>query len=55
MEEVTVTMEHDKTTKNTMRFKQIAHKDAPVIPTLYLPKWFVGTTTKIRVTVTPSS
>jgi len=42
----------EKETKNTIRFEEIAEgSKPPVIKYLYLAKWFIGDTTKLKVTI----
>ncbi|MBI4025334.1 MAG: hypothetical protein HY360_10170 [Verrucomicrobia bacterium] len=48
----TLVFTKEKETKNTIRFtEQIEQGSPPVIGTLYLQKWFVGTAGKVSVTI----
>lgn len=51
MTKTTITMEHEKETKNTNRYSEIIEKGKiPLLNTLYLQKW-IGNPSKIKVTV----
>ena len=42
----------EKDTKNTVRFMEVPEEGKPpVVSTLYLQKWFIGNTEKVKVTV----
>jgi len=46
----------EKETKNTVRFAEVESDSAPLLNTIYVPKWVVnsmGNPTKIQVTVEP--
>ena len=49
----TVSFKKEKDTKNTVKFAEVAIEgQAPVVGTIYVQKWFVGSATEIEVTVT---
>lgn len=44
--------EKEKETKNKIRFKEVSNGETPpLVETLYIPKWYVGDVSKIKVTV----
>ena len=46
----------EKDTKNTVKFTEAeVHGQAPVIGTLYVKKWFSGTTNNLKVTIETTS
>jgi len=48
----TVTFEKEKDTKNTVKFAEVQTQgEAPIIGSLYVQKWFIGSGTKLKVTV----
>jgi hypothetical protein len=50
--EKTVKFTIEKETKNTVKFNEVAVEgQAPIIGTLYVQKWFIGTTKEIEVMV----
>lgn len=54
MNEHTVKLTIDKETKNTIRFEEKTEDGKPpVIGTMYIPKWVVGDTKEIEVTIKP--
>lgn len=56
MDRHTVRMVMDKETKNTIRFEEnTADGKPPVIGTLYVPKWVVGSQQAIDVTIEPAA
>lgn len=51
--EYTINMMKDKETENTVRYKAVlVEGQAPVITTLYVPKWACGGKNSITVVVT---
>jgi hypothetical protein len=57
MEKHVVTLKAEKVTKNTIRFQEESGDSGkpPVIGQMYLPKWVVGDTDSITVTVEPTA
>ena len=50
--EKTVKFTIEKETKNTVKFNEVAVEgQAPIIGTLYVQKWFIGTTREVEVTI----
>lgn len=48
----TIQFEKEKDTKNTVKFAEVQTQGEPlIISTLYVQKWFVGDTAKLKVTV----
>jgi len=43
---------YEKETKNTIRFQEKTEGQPPVIGTLYIQKWFLGTPVPQQITVT---
>lgn len=47
-----VKFEYEKETKNSVRFKEVPDEgSAPVIGSLYVQKWFAGSSKSIEVTI----
>lgn len=52
MSAVTVKFEFEKETKNSVRYKEIPEQGkAPVVGTLYIQKWFSGSSKSITITI----
>lgn len=52
MSKKTVRFEYEKETKNSVRFKEIPEEGtAPIMGTLYVQKWFAGSSKTIEVTL----
>jgi len=48
----TVQFAKEKSTKNTVKFAEVQTQgEAPVIGTLYVQQWFIGDSTKLKVTI----
>uniref|UniRef100_A0A6M3X5D0 Uncharacterized protein n=1 Tax=viral metagenome TaxID=1070528 RepID=A0A6M3X5D0_9ZZZZ len=48
----TIKFEREKETKHTIRFKETPEEGQPhVIGTLYVQKWYAGSTNKLEVTI----
>ncbi len=52
METISITMELEKETKNTVRYTEKAEGKPPVIGTLYIQKWATSPDTPKTITVT---
>lgn len=51
-QQTTIRFEKEKETKNTIKFnEQPEAGKPPVVGSLYLQKWFVGTATSVTVTI----
>lgn len=51
--EYTINMLREKETENTVRYKAVlVEGQAPVVPTLYVPKWACAGKNSITVTIT---
>jgi hypothetical protein len=47
-----VHFEYEKETKNSVRYKEVpAEGTAPIVGTLYVQKWFAGSSKNIEVTI----
>lgn len=47
-----VAFEYEKETKNSVRYKEVPEEGtAPIIGTLYVQKWFAGSSKTIEVTI----
>ncbi|WP_185236087.1 hypothetical protein [Teredinibacter franksiae] len=47
-----VKFEIEKETKNSVRYKEVpAEGKAPIVGTLYVQKWFAGTSKTLQVTI----
>jgi hypothetical protein len=52
MSSQTIKFEYEKETKNSVRYKEIpAEGQAPVIGSLYVQKWFAGSTRSLEITI----
>lgn len=52
MSKKVVKFEYEKETKNSVRYKEIPDEgSAPIVGTLYVQKWFAGSTKMIEVTI----
>ena len=52
MEKISVKMEKDKETKNTIRYTVIADGKPPAVKTVYIEKWVLGKDVPGTLTVT---
>lgn len=51
MSAVTVQFEFEKETKNSVRYKETPEEGkAPIVGSIYVQKWFAGTTKNITIT-----
>lgn len=47
-----VNFEYEKETKNSVRYKEVPDEGmAPIVGTLYVQKWFAGSSKNIEVTI----
>lgn len=52
MSQKIVKFEYEKETKNSVRYKEVPDEGtAPIVGTLYVQKWFAGSTKNIEVTI----
>ena len=52
MSSQTIKFEIEKETKNSVRYKEVpAEGQAPVVGSLYVQKWFAGTSKSLEVTI----
>jgi hypothetical protein len=52
MSKVIVKFEYEKETKNSVRYQEVPEEGkAPIVGTLYVQKWFAGSTKNIAVTI----
>lgn len=52
MSNVTVNFEFEKETKNSVRYKEVPEEGkAPIVGSIYVQKWFAGTTKNITVSI----
>ncbi|UZE96910.1 hypothetical protein [Alkalimarinus alittae] len=52
MPKVTVKFEYEKETKNSVRYKEApAEGSAPIVGSLYVQKWFAGSTKNLEITI----
>ncbi len=52
MSTVTVHFEFEKETKNSVRYKEVPEEGkAPIMGSIYVQKWFAGTTKSIDITI----
>ncbi len=52
MSTVTVQFEFEKETKNSVRYKEMPEEGkAPIVGSLYLQKWFAGSSKTIAITI----
>lgn len=52
MSKKVVLFEHEKETKNSVRYKEVPEEgSAPIVGTLYVQKWFAGASKTLQVTI----
>ena len=52
MSKVIINFEYEKETKNSVRYQEVPEEGkAPIAGTLYVQKWFAGSTKNIAVTI----
>ncbi len=52
MSKVTVKFEYEKETKNSVRYQEVpAEGQAPIMGSLYVQKWFAGSSKTLEITV----
>lgn len=52
MSKKVVSFEYEKETKNSVRFKEVPDEGtAPIVGTLYVQKWFAGSSKSIEITI----
>ncbi|CAH0991030.1 hypothetical protein SIN8267_01131 [Sinobacterium norvegicum] len=52
MSRKTVTFEYEKETKNSVRYKEVPEEgSAPIVGSLYVQKWFAGSSKTLAVTI----
>ena len=52
MSKVIVNFEYEKETKNSVRYQEVPEEGkAPIVGTLYVQKWFAGSTKNIAITI----
>ena len=52
MSKVSVNFEYEKETKNSVRYKEVPEEGkAPIIGSLYVQKWFAGSTKTLEITI----
>jgi len=52
MSKTTVNFEFEKETKNSVRYKEVQEDGkAPIVGTIYLQKWFAGSTKNISINI----
>jgi len=52
MSKVTVQFEYEKETKNSVRYKEVPEEGkAPIVGSLYVQKWFAGSTKALEITI----
>lgn len=52
MSKVVVKFVHEKDTKNSVRYKEVpAEGQAPILGTLYVQKWFAGSSKTIEISI----
>jgi hypothetical protein len=52
MSKVIINFEYEKETKNSVRYQEVPEEGkAPIVGTLYVQKWFAGSTKNIAVTI----
>ena len=52
MSKQVVKFEYEKETKNSVRYKEVPEEGtAPIVGSLYVQKWFAGTSKNIEVTI----
>ena len=49
----TIKFEYEKETKNSVRYKEVPEEGtAPIMGTLYVQKWYAGSSKTLEVTIT---
>jgi len=52
MSKVSVKFEYEKETKNSVRYKEVPEEGkAPIVGSLYVQKWFAGSTKTLEITI----
>lgn len=52
MSAVTAQFEFEKETKNSVRYKEVPEEGkAPIMGTIYVQKWFAGSTKSLAITI----
>ncbi len=52
MSKISVKFEYEKETKNSVRYKEVPEEGkAPIVGSLYVQKWFAGSTKNIEMTL----
>ena len=52
MSKISVKFEYEKETKNSVRYKEVPEEGkAPIVGSLYVQKWFAGSTKTLEVTI----
>ena len=52
MSKTTVKFEYEKETKNSVRYQEVPEEGkAPIMGTLYVQKWFAGSSKKLEITL----
>ncbi|MGY8872344.1 MAG: hypothetical protein ACKVJE_18075 [Pseudomonadales bacterium] len=52
MSKVTVSFEYEKETKNSVRYQEVPEEGkAPIMGSLYVQKWFAGSTKSLEITI----
>lgn len=52
MSKVIVKFEYEKETKNSVRYKEVpAEGTAPIVGSLYVQKWFAGSSKNLEITI----
>jgi len=52
MTKKTITLEFEKETKNSVRYKEVAEPgQAPIVGTVYVQKWYAGDSKHIQLTI----
>ncbi|WP_212655880.1 hypothetical protein [Marinomonas sp. CT5] len=52
MTKTIITFEYEKETKNSVRYQEVPEEGkAPIMGTLYVQKWFAGTTKNLEITI----
>ena len=52
MSKKVVKFEYEKETKNSIRYKEVPEEGtAPIVGTLYIQKWFAGSSKNIEITI----
>jgi len=52
MSDTRVKFEYEKETKNSVRYKEVPEEGkAPIVGTLYVQKWFAGTSKHLEITI----